>query len=323
MLPDFSGRLLMKAANTPVETGISIYLAYCSAQGQSHRTVQGKRSALTRFNDWCQTNGIGSWQKLQLFQLEKYRLVLSLGTKPGTGFLITLATQRNHLTAIRLCSRYLARMKLIPADPAAEMELPRCPRRLPVSIPGLDEIDALLAGINLQGPRGVRDRAICETFFATGIRRMELARLDLNSVNFSARTLLVRKGKGNRDRVIPIAERACNWIARYLREVRPKRVNPQSGSALFLDGKGLRFRGHQLSRMVGRHFQAVGRRTSGACHLFRHSAATLMLENGADIRCIQEFLGHADISTTQIYTHVTMLRLRKVYQTTHPSACRR
>ena len=151
---------------------------------------------------------------------------------------------------------------------------------------------------------------------------MELAQLDLNSLNFSAGTLLVRQGKGNRDRVIPIAERACQWIARYLCEIRPKYLNPQSGPALFIDGKGLRFRGHQLSRMVGRHFQSLGLRSNGACHLFRHSAATLMLENGADIRCIQEFLGHADISTTQIYTHVTMLRLRKVYRDTHPSACR-
>lgn len=229
---------------------------------------------------------------------------------------------QNRLTAVKVCSRQLARMKLIVDDPAAELELPRCPRRLPSLIPDLAEIDALLERINPNTLRGLRDRAICETFFATGMRRMELAHLDLSSLNFSAGMLLIQRGKGNRDRMIPIANRACVWIARYLAEARPEFASHQSGSALFIDGRGLRFRGHQLSRMVGQYFQASGLRRRGACHLFRHAAATLMLENGADIRCIQEFLGHADISTTQIYTHVTILRLRKVYLETHPSARR-
>lgn len=312
----------MEQAKLLLANGVSSYLAYCRARGHSIRTLEGKRSALKRFSCWCSAKGISGWHQLKHSDLEEYRLALSIFPQPYSGFLLNIATQRNHLTALKLCTRHLFRVKLISADPAAEVELPCCPRRLPGLIPDLAEIDALLDCIKTHTERGLRDRAICETFFATGIRRMELAQLNLNSLNFSSGMLLIQRGKGNRDRIIPIANRAIHWITRYLAESRPKFVSQQSGIALFIDRRGLRFRGHQLSRMVGQYFQTSGTRKSGACHLFRHAAATLMLENGADIRCIQEFLGHADISTTQIYTHVTMLRLRKVYLETHPSACR-
>ncbi len=307
---------------SPLQINILQYLTNCQAHGQSPQTLQSKRSSLGLFVRWCIAREITCWQQIDPSVIEEYRRAVYSYLQPICLLHLDPSTQRNRLTAIKTCFQHLSKMRIIDADPTAELELPRCPRRLPGLIPDLAEIDQLLESIQPDTPRELRDRAICETSFATGIRRMELARLDVNNINFPANLVQVQRGKGNRDRVIPIASRACTWISRYLAEARPSWVGHQSGGSLFIDQKGLRFRGHQLSRLVGKRFLTNGLRARGACHLFRHAAATLMLEHGADIRCIQEFLGHADISTTQIYTHVTILRLRKVYLETHPSACR-
>ena len=167
---------------------------------------------------------------------------------------------------------------------------------------------------------GIRDRAVLETYFATGIRRMELAGINTIDVDMISGLVTVLRGKGAKDRRVPIANRACAWIERYLEKSRPILAGEFSDDALFLDDKGLRFRGHQLSYKVSTYVKAAGIRHQGACKLFRHSTATLMHEKGADLRYIQEMLGHTDISTTQIYTHVTINRLREVYARTHPAA---
>lgn len=166
---------------------------------------------------------------------------------------------------------------------------------------------------------GIRDRAIIETFYATGIRRQELGALDLYDVDLEQGTLMVREGKGKRDRLLPIGERACAWIEKYVMEVRPTLVTGDSELALFLDDKGTRFSPHQLSDKVKTYLQEAGITKPGACHLFRDTMATLMLENGADIRFIQAMLGHADISTTTIYTQVSIRTLKEVYSRTHPA----
>jgi len=149
---------------------------------------------------------------------------------------------------------------------------------------------------------------------------MELARLDLSSIDWERRVISVNEGKGDIDRRVPIAERACFAISDYLLNERPELVNFDSCEALFLDDKGKRFREHQLTRLASKCIHRAGIDKPGSCNLFRHSAATLMLENGADLRYVQEFLGHADISTTQVYTHVTMNKLRQVYESMHPSS---
>jgi integrase/recombinase XerD len=148
----------------------------------------------------------------------------------------------------------------------------------------------------------------------------DLVNFNIGDVDVIASMLQVNLGKGGKDRRVPIAVRTCQWIRRYLIEARPSMDHSHSGHALFLDRKGLRFRGHQLTKLVANCIQGAGVRQSGSCHLFRHSMATLMHENGADIRYIQEMLGHASIATTQVYTHVTVPRLREVYRSTHPAA---
>ncbi|MET1255322.1 tyrosine-type recombinase/integrase [Aliikangiella maris] len=126
-------------------------------------------------------------------------------------------------------------------------------------------------------------------------------------------------GKGGHERRVPIAERACQWITVYLEQVRPKLANIESGVTLFLANDGLKYRPQQLTRLASKYVRRAGIKKPGACNLFRHSTATLMHENGADIRYVQEMLGHADISTTQVYTHVTINKLREVYKLCHPA----
>lgn len=149
---------------------------------------------------------------------------------------------------------------------------------------------------------------------------MELANLELLDIDMQDGILTVNRGKGRKDRRIPIAKRARQWVQLYLTHIRPQLVGLHSGNTLFLNNKGVKYREHQVTRMASKYVRRSGVAKSGACNLFRHSTATLMHENGADLRHVQEMLGHADISTTQVYTHVTITKLREVYNETHPAA---
>jgi integrase/recombinase XerD len=167
----------------------------------------------------------------------------------------------------------------------------------------------------------VRDRAILEVFYSTGIRRSELAHLAVTDIDHERATLLVRQGKGKKDRLIPVGERALAWVHRYLAEVRPKlAVAGDDDGTLFLSADGMPFALDALTRLASQYVKASGVPKTGACHLFRHTMATLMLEGGADIRYIQAMLGHAELSTTQIYAQVSVRALQAVHSATHPAA---
>lgn len=290
----------------------------CLARGLSPRTVDGKRSALQAFARWCASEGLTDPASFTLAELERYRRFTHEAAAGRYGKLLDIASQRNRLTAVRVFLRRLARQRLIPSDPGAEFELPRVPRRLPPNILSDAEVKRVFR-CSLAGEHGLRDRAIVETFYATGIRRMELANLDLSDVDFGRGLVLVRRGKGGKDRRVPIARRAMRCIERYLDDSHRRR---QGAAPLFLDRDGERFRLARLSDLVARLLRRAGIRASGACKVFRHTAASLMHENGADILHVKEMLGHADVSTTQIYVHVTMRTLREVYARTHPAARR-
>lgn len=171
-------------------------------------------------------------------------------------------------------------------------------------------------------PWGLRDRAILETLYSTGIRRMEMTRLTLYDVDLAQGTVMVRQGKGAKDRLIPIGARACAWIARYLEEVRPLLATRSDELALFLTDYGESFEKNRLGDLVRRYLRHAGI-PHGSCHAFRHAMATHMLENGADIRFIQAMLGHSELSTTQIYTQVSIGKLKEIHTATHPARLER
>lgn len=302
---------------SPLRQQTEHYLQSCLAQGQSHRTVEGKRGSLAAFLDWCELRGLEKPRQILRQHLTRYQRHLYHYRQPS-GKALSVATQRQRLTAVKTLFAWLVREEQIPHNPAGELQLPKTHRRLPRAILSEGEIQRLLQQARYN-EHGLRNRAIFETLYATGIRRGEAAALQIYDIDLEQQTLMVREGKGRKDRLLPIGERACHWINRYLLEERPQLVVPPDSGQLFLSNRGGPFTPPQLSHLTRDLLDRCGIDKSGACHLFRHTMATQMLENGADLRFIQAMLGHADISTTQIYTHVSLRKLRDVYTRTHPA----
>lgn len=178
----------------------------------------------------------------------------------------------------------------------------------------------VLQAVDSRTPTGLRNRAILEVYWSTGIRRMELSGLRVNDLDSERQVLRVSQGKNRKDRVVPIGERALLWIERYLTHARPKLANKRDSGHLFVTIKGGQISRDSLSQLAGKAIrQDALINKPGACHLFRHSMATQMLENGADTREIQAILGHEKLETTQIYTRVAIGHLQKVHKRTHPA----
>jgi integrase/recombinase XerD len=223
------------------------------------------------------------------------------------------------LDALRAFFRWLSKANLVLANPASELELPRVPHRLPKYILTAAEVEQVMAQCKVSEPLGLRDRAMLETLYSTGIRRAELMRLEVFDLDLTRETVMIRQGKGQKDRVAPIGRRALDWVLKYMNEVRPQwAIEPDPG-ALFLGHLGQPLNVEYLTHLVRSYVEAAGLGKRGSCHLFRHTAATLMLENGADLRFIQAFLGHARLETTQIYTQVSIRQLKEIHAATHPA----
>jgi integrase/recombinase XerD len=190
---------------------------------------------------------------------------------------------------------------------------------LPRAVLSASEAERVLARPDPGTPLGLRDRAILEVLYSTGIRRMELIGLDLSDLDAERGLLFIREGKGRKDRLVPIGDRAIHWTHRYLDQTRPRLLRNHDPGALFLGARGARVRPTRLTERMHGYVLAAGLGKSGSCHIFRHTMATLMHDGGADIRDLQEMLGHALLSTTQIYTHVSVARLKAVHTRTHPA----
>jgi integrase/recombinase XerD len=294
------------------------YLEHLAVHNYASHTITGRRLALIAFIRWCQERDLLRPQEVTRPVLESYQRWMHRHRK-ANGNPLGFTTQRGRLVAIKDFFRWLCRQNQILHNPASELEMPRHERRLPQGSLSVAEIERILSQPNIATPLGIRDRAILETFYSTGIRRMEIIRLQLGDLNPERGVLFIRQGKGKKDRVVPIGERAVQWVTKYLSDVRPQMLTDAKEQALFLSGYGdAAMSPDYLSRLVADYVRHAGI-TKGGCHLFRHSCATLMLENGADIRFIQQMLGHANLSTTQIYTEVSIQQLRKVHAMTHPA----
>lgn len=295
------------------------YLENMRTRNYSPETVRSQGGDLRRFLVWCDERSLAEPTDVTQPVLERYQRWLYYYRRPD-GRPIGFRAQHHMLSTVRSFFRWLTRQHVTLFNPAAELELPRCARRLPRDILTAREMEAVLAQPDVKTAAGVRDRAILETFYSTGVRRKELASLTIYDVDPARGTLMVREGKGKKDRVLPIGQRALAWIETYLTEVRPACVVEPDEGQLFLTVDGGPFRLLKLlTFLVNKHLRAAGIVKKGGCHLFRHTMATLMLENGADIRYIQEMLGHANLEATQVYTHVSILKLQKIHQATHPA----
>jgi integrase/recombinase XerD len=295
------------------------YLEWLRTKNYSLRTVENRESYLGFFIIWCEARSILQPQEVTKPILERYQRHLYHHRKPD-GKPLSFRAQHARLVPVRAYFKWLTRQNVLLSNPASELELPRLEKRLPKYVLTAEEAERVLAQPDIRDPLGVRDRAILEVLYSTGMRRMEVIGLSVYCLDAERGTLLIRQGKGKKDRMVPIGQRAIAWVDRYAHQVRPELVVAPDEGVLFLTNLGESFTPNRLTQLVREYVDAAEIGKRGACHLFRHTCATLMLENGADIRYIQEMLGHAELSTTQLYTQVSIRKLKEVHALTHPGA---
>ncbi len=295
------------------------YLDWLKIQNYSPQTIKGRDHYLSVFIVWCDERSLKRPNEITKPILERYQRNLYLHRKKD-GEPLSFRSQHTHLVPIRAWFKWLTRQNHILYNPASELDLPRLEKRLPKHVLTQAEAETVLSQPDSEDPLGIRDRAILETLYSTGMRRMELINLKLYDIDIDRGTIMIRQGKGKKDRMIPIGDRALAWIDKYLTEVRPELVAGLDDGVLYLTNLSEPFTPNRLTQLVRNYVQAAEIGKTGACHLFRHTMATLMLEHGADIRFIQEMLGHADVSTTQIYTQVSIRQLKEIHSATHPGA---
>lgn len=290
---------------------------YLRVRNYSERTIAATERALRLFASWAADRNLERPTEITKPILEHYQRWLFYYRK-SSGEPLTFSSQRERLQKLRNFFKWLARQNVITSNPASDLDLPRVERRIPRAILSERDMEKVLAQPDLADPLGVRDRTMMEVLYSTGIRRHELAALEVFDVDHEGGTLTVRLGKGKRDRVVPIGARALEWIARYVETARPE-ILVTDERTLFVNEHGERFNLGGLTNLMRWYVNRSKVGKSGACHIFRHSMATHMLEGGADIRHIQEILGHAETSTTAIYTRVSIRHLKVVHEATHPA----
>lgn len=310
--------LLAPSAPDSLSAWIRRYLNTLIVQHRSAADVGTRRSRLAHFHTWCHERGIErpaqvTFAHVQQFQHHLFRY------RKANGQPIAINGQRIALFTIEMFFRWLVKQGVVPSNPAADLELPKRTEDLREPLT-LEEMETVLSLPDISTAEGLRDRACLEVFYATGIRRAELCALWLSDVDRERGTLHVRLGKGKKDRFVPLGERGLAWIDKYLAEARPYLKPDPQQRYLFVNQYGQRLSADGLSWRVRDYFKQAGITKKGACHLFRHTMATAMLDNGADVRHVQEILGHGQITSTQRYTHVSIARLTAVHAATHPAA---
>jgi len=288
------------------------YKNYLEAERHaSPYTVRNYKTDLLDFFHFLKTKGIGSLEEVDRHSLRDY---LSHLMEQG----IVKASIARKLSAIRSFYRYLVREEIIPISPAATTSSPKLDRRLP-SFLTIEEIERLLEAPDLSTPQGQRDRALMELLYASGLRVSELVHLNLEQVALDTREIRVW-GKGSKERVVLMGEPAARAVSDYLSQSRPELLGEKKSSALFVNQYGERLPERRVQKILEKYAGLAGIDKRVHPHMLRHSFATHLLDKGADLRVVQELLGHANLSSTQIYTHVTKSQARKVYLSAHPMA---
>jgi len=280
-------------------------------RGLSSNTIESYKRDLKRYIKHLQTLKRKSFDKIKTQDISK--LILKLN-KRG----LSSSTISRNLSAIKSFHKYLIRENLALKNPAEGIESPRLWRKLPVVL-NIEEIKKLLDQPDESDPLSVRDKAMLEVLYATGVRISELINLKRSNLLFEIGCVRIF-GKGNKERVVPIGEVAIDWVNRYLKDFRAELVNlkSKSGDFLFLNARGNRLTRMGAYKILRKYVNRAGIKKKVSPHTIRHSFATHLLEGGADLRAVQEMLGHADISTTQIYTQVDREYLKEVHRTFHP-----
>jgi integrase/recombinase XerD len=307
------------APSTPLEVMMREHLDALRIRAYSEYTVRGRRVHISYFIEWAKEHGLREPMEITRPILERYQRHLFYYRKKN-GEAMSFRSQHSRLVPLRVWFKWMTRQNYILHNPASEIELPRLGRTLPKNILSPQEIELVMMQPVLVDSIGLRDRAILEVLYSCGLRRLEVVNLKLFDLQLDRGLIVVRQGKGRKDRYVPIGERATAWLQKYIAEARPQLAIEPDDMTAFLTTQGEPFSRDHLTYTVREHIVAAQIGKVGACHLLRHTMATHMHENGADIRHIQAILGHEDIKTTQIYTHVAIRALQQVHAATHPAA---
>ena len=304
-----------------MNAGVDDFLQHIRLEkGQSTQTQKTYAAMLARFIAWAESCGIGKWDDVQRKHLTEF--LRHERNRPPEGKAhedkdqLSPETVYLQIAALRAFYKYAASEQLVPADIAENLTLPRRWKRLPKALSDID-IDKLLTSPPTATPTELCTTAILELAYACGLRLAELRTLRLEQLHLKDGFITVI-GKGNKERVVPVGRKAIDALTAYLESGRPALVKPRTPAAVFLNQRGTAFAQTTLWSRIKSRAAAVGIKRNLTPHMLRHSFATHLLENGADLRVIQELLGHASISTTEIYTHVAGKRLREVHDQFHP-----
>ncbi len=290
---------------------IADYLHYLQIErGLTANTISSYHQDLKAFSAYLDD------QQLTLKRVDQLTILNYLNTLKEAGK--SRRTVTRAVSTLRRFFQYLVQNDQLTVDPMAEIKAPKQGQYLP-QVLTVDEVDALLDAPDTSNKYGIRDRAILEVMYATGLRVSELVHLKLADLHLDM-GLIQTLGKGNKERIIPIGDVAIQWLDTYLEKSRPVLLKQRQSPYVFLNAHGSGLSRQSIWQKIQQYVSLAGIRKHVTPHTLRHSFATHILENGADLRIVQELLGHSDISTTQIYTHITRKRLTEVYKKAHPRA---
>lgn len=298
-----------------MKTHLQTFMHYLAVEkGLARNTLESYERDLTQYLDFLQESGMRSLESAGRVQIQDYLFKMKRQGKAPS-------TISRSLVSIRSFYQFLLRERLLREDPSVYIERQKQIKRLP-KVLTMQEVEALLEVPRTDSPAGVRDKAMLELLYATGLRVSELISLNLDSVNLGMGFVRCI-GKGSKERIIPLGRIAGKWLDTYVQTKRGRMLKQgRTEAALFLNQRGTRMTRQGFWKIIKKYASDIRIEKEITPHTLRHSFATHLLENGADLRSVQEMLGHADISTTQIYTHVTNVRMKEIYNRTHPRAKR-
>lgn len=276
----------------------------------SGNTLDAYRNDLARYCQFLQAENIRRPDQIDIALIQKF-----ISTLAEIG--LAASSLARNFSSIRSFHRFLIGENIVQTNPTDLLQSPRLPAKLP-KILDLSEIEAILAAIDINTNKGIRDRAIIETLYSTGVRVSELITLEMSNIFFQHNVIRVF-GKGSKERIVPFGDRAKQYLKQYIAAVRSLLLrHSRSGDVLFLNMRGAPLSRMGVWKIIQEYVQAAGIKKQVSPHVFRHSFATHLLEGGANLRAVQEMLGHSDISTTQIYTHLDREYLIEQHRTFHP-----
>jgi integrase/recombinase XerD len=299
------------------ETYTAQFTLWMRARAFSERSVETYQANIRRFFQYLTERGVDGLKEVTPGLVSQYQVYLSI--QPGLkGKKLALSTQHHLITSLKTFFRAMVHEGKLLFDPSGHIEFPKVRRNLPREILTFEEMDALLNAPNPEIPIELRDKAILELFYSSALRNTELRSLAVKDVDFISRMVRIRHAKGDKERVVPTGRIAASYLEEYLREVRPRLAKNKTTETLFLTRRGRMLDETIPAYIVQKYAKRVNIAKPVDAHTIRHTCATHLLQCGADLRYIQELLGHTSLNTTQIYTQVMPIDLRKVHAQTHP-----